>query len=300
MQTFYSNGKLLITGEYLVLDGAKALALPTNLGQSLIIEPIDTEDIEWTSIDEQGQKWFDCSFSISELNTINFEDEVSNRLVLILNSAKQLNPDFLMGGEGFAVTTLLDFPRDWGLGTSSTLISNIAQWAEVNPYQLLALTFGGSGYDIACAQNDFPIVYQLQSESPFVESIVFQPNFREKLYFVHLNQKQNSRSGIKAYKSVNKTTPQDIEAINTITQQLIDTTSFEKFKSLLLTHESLIAKTTNQTPIQETHFSDFNGQIKSLGAWGGDFVLVASNEDPTSYFKDKGYTTIITYQDLIL
>jgi hypothetical protein len=26
---FYSNGKLLITGEYLVLDGAKAFALPT-------------------------------------------------------------------------------------------------------------------------------------------------------------------------------------------------------------------------------------------------------------------------------
>jgi hypothetical protein len=26
-QTFYSNGKLLITGEYLVLDGAKAFAL---------------------------------------------------------------------------------------------------------------------------------------------------------------------------------------------------------------------------------------------------------------------------------
>jgi hypothetical protein len=27
-KTFYSNGKLLITGEYLVLDGAKAFALP--------------------------------------------------------------------------------------------------------------------------------------------------------------------------------------------------------------------------------------------------------------------------------
>ena len=32
-QTFYSNGKLLITGEYVVLDGAKALALPTKFGQ---------------------------------------------------------------------------------------------------------------------------------------------------------------------------------------------------------------------------------------------------------------------------
>ena len=36
--TYYSNGKLLITGEYLVLDGAEALALPTKFGQNLIIE----------------------------------------------------------------------------------------------------------------------------------------------------------------------------------------------------------------------------------------------------------------------
>ena len=34
-KTFYSNGKLLITGEYVVLDGAKALALPTKYGQNL-------------------------------------------------------------------------------------------------------------------------------------------------------------------------------------------------------------------------------------------------------------------------
>ena len=37
-QTFYSNGKLLITGEYVVLDGAKALALPTKFGQSLVVK----------------------------------------------------------------------------------------------------------------------------------------------------------------------------------------------------------------------------------------------------------------------
>jgi mevalonate kinase len=37
-ETFYSNGKLLITGEYLVLDGATAFALPTKIGQNLIVE----------------------------------------------------------------------------------------------------------------------------------------------------------------------------------------------------------------------------------------------------------------------
>ena len=31
---FYSNGKLLITGEYVILDGALSLAVPSLLGQS--------------------------------------------------------------------------------------------------------------------------------------------------------------------------------------------------------------------------------------------------------------------------
>ena len=41
-QTFYSNGKLLLTGEYLVIDGAKALAIPTQKGQSLSVK--ETEE----------------------------------------------------------------------------------------------------------------------------------------------------------------------------------------------------------------------------------------------------------------
>ena len=35
--------------------------------------------------------------------------------------------------------------------TSSTLIANLAKWSNVDPYILLSETFGGSGYDIACA-----------------------------------------------------------------------------------------------------------------------------------------------------
>ena len=42
-QNFYSNGKLLLTAEYLVLDGAKALALPTKFGQDLEVKKIDVQ-----------------------------------------------------------------------------------------------------------------------------------------------------------------------------------------------------------------------------------------------------------------
>ena len=59
------------------------------------------------------------------------------------------------------ITTKLTFPRAWGLGTSSTLISLIAQWAKCDPFELLFEAFGGSGYDIACATANSPISYQL-------------------------------------------------------------------------------------------------------------------------------------------
>ena len=45
-QTFYSNGKLLLTGEYVVLDGAKALAVPTRFGQNLIVKKGNNRSFE--------------------------------------------------------------------------------------------------------------------------------------------------------------------------------------------------------------------------------------------------------------
>ncbi len=46
-----------------------------------------------------------------------------------------------------------------------------------------------------------------------------------------------------------------------------------EFEELLILHEKLISKAIGISPIQERLFSDYKGVIKSLGAWGGDFVL---------------------------
>ena len=64
---FYSNGKLLITGEYLVLDGAKAFALPTKFGQNLIIEKGNDQEIKWASFDSDGSIWFEDTFSFNDI-----------------------------------------------------------------------------------------------------------------------------------------------------------------------------------------------------------------------------------------
>jgi len=301
MQNFYSHGKLLLTAEYVVLDGAKALAIPTVFGQHLTIEPIKDQNIIWTSFDNQNNIWFTDTITITAItNSKDTGNAISNRLIQVLKAAQQLNPEFLTKQEGFKITTTLEFPQNWGLGTSSTLINNLATWAKVDPYTLLARSFGGSGYDIACAQEDSALHYSLNNTLPKTELVDFKPIFSDQLYFVHLNKKQNSREGIAHYKSNRHNLTETITAINQLTIAFTTCKSITVFQQLIEQHETLIAQVTNQKPVKEILFSDFNGSIKSLGAWGGDFILVASTTNPTDYFKAKNYHTILKYTDMAL
>lgn len=299
---FYSNGKLLITGEYLVLDGAKALALPTKFGQYLTVSSGKSQEISWTSFDYDKSIWFQESISFSEI--IHFAKTepitVKDTLVGILHKAYLLNPNFLKSSEGFKVTTELTFPKFWGLGTSSTLINNIAQWAEINAFELLKNSFGGSGYDIACAQNDTPILYQIIDGKPKVELVNFNPIFSDHLYFVYLNQKQSSKSAIAAYYKKQNDLNAVLPEINKITIEITAATTLEIFQELLQKHENIMSEVLEMPTVKDALFNDFNGIIKSLGAWGGDFVLVVSSENPIPYFKSKGFETVLPYKEMIL
>ena len=173
LKNYYSNGKLLLTGEYLVLDGAKSLAVPTKFGQDLIIDKIKELQLIWASFTNKGECWFESVFDLQKLRLVNctFNSDkegsaefIAETLLDILKEAKRLNPDFLNSETGFVVKTQLTFPRNWGLGSSSTLINSIASWAKVDAFQLLWNSFKGSGYDIACAQNDSPIFYQIEKD----------------------------------------------------------------------------------------------------------------------------------------
>jgi mevalonate kinase len=302
-KTFYSNGKLLITGEYLILDGAKGLALPTKMGQNLSVESTITETIHWKSYDADGSIWFEDFVTFQEIKDPNnpSSESVKATLIKILQVANAMNPDLLINSNGFAITTQLSFPRNWGLGTSSTLINNIAQWFQIDAFELLHQSFGGSGYDIACAQNNTPITYSIVNRIPKVEQLTFEPEFAKNIYFVYLNQKRNSKSAIAEYHS-NKTAHllQHIEAINALTNDCIQATDLESFTRIIDQHEILLSTILKIETVKAALFPDFDGAIKSLGAWGGDFVLVVSKENPSSYFIDKGYETVIAYDDMIL
>jgi mevalonate kinase len=299
---FYSNGKLLITGEYTVLDGAKALALPTKAGQSLEVEATAGRLISWTSYDADSTVWLTAKISIDAVknNIQNGSSAEADTLVKILHHAHLANPEVLNTSSGFDVTTKLTFPRHWGLGTSSTLINNIAQWFNIDAYRLLANSFGGSGYDIACAQHNTPVIYSRDNGTPVVSPVTFNPAFADKLWFVYLNQKQNSRDAIAAYRERRSDIKAVIPRIDALTNDVLFAGDLTSLASALEKHEDLMSGMLGIAPVQRRLFPDFKGIVKSLGAWGGDFVLAVAEENPIEYFNAKGYETVIAYHDMIL
>ena len=309
MKEFYSNGKLLLTGEYFVLEGAKSLAIPTKYGQDLLVTPINEPQLIWNSYTIDGECWLEAIFDLPKLRLISAtfdsekeggNDKIAENLKEILVKARKLNPSFLNSDKGFLVKTNLTFPKDWGLGTSSTLINNIANWATINPYQLLKNTFGGSGYDIACAQNNSPILYAKKDINPLIEKVEFNPSFKNQLFFVYLNKKQNSREGIQRFKKLKGNLTSEINQISKLTDEFVICNNLADFEKLVVEHEQIVSKTIKLKPVQQLLFSDYFGQTKSLGAWGGDFILATGNEDSPNYFHKKGFETVIPYQNLIL
>src|SRR5210317_1459522 len=189
MKTVYSHGKLLLTSEYAVLKSAKALAVPCKMGQSLMYTPSEDGKLNWQSFDTKKCIWFEAVFTIHSLELISSSDaEVASRLQTLLKTSKKMNPTFLSkGGE---VKCHLEFDRSWGLGSSSTLVANIALWANCNPYQLLENSFGGSGYDIGCAQAEGPITFIRNQYNPIIQTAELSYPFEANLFFIHLNKKR--------------------------------------------------------------------------------------------------------------
>jgi mevalonate kinase len=302
--SFYSHGKLLLTGEYAVLDGAKALGLPTKYGQDLQVSKSDKrQQIHWKSLLNTNEVWLDLEFTWDSEFQFRSKNPSNEALVLseIFSWIAQEKPSLFHPKIGYHFSSTLEFPKDWGLGSSSTLINNLAQWAEVDAFQLQDFAFGGSGYDVACAQNSTPILYSKKGLPPSIEAVLFNPDYADQLFFVYLNKKQNSRDAIQKYRNQS---PENIQLaitqINAITQKILKVTKIEDFEVLIKSHEQIIGSLLNQLPIQKRLFSDYPRAIKSLGAWGGDFVLATGGEKEKQYFIQKGFTTVLSYAEMIL
>lgn len=300
--SFYGHGKLLLTGEYLVLKGAKALAVPLKQGQSLTISDNDQDGLFWQANSLAGH-WFKVAFD-RELNISETDDHPkAQKLQAILKQAIRLNPEVKSLLQNKKVVTQLEFNRDWGWGSSSTLIHNLSQWLNSNKYKLLEKTIGGSGYDLACASSDTPLFYQLKDGQPAVQSVHFDPAFKEQIWFVYTGQKQHSNQEVKRYLSAVTDDTIAINRINEITDQFLMAKNSHALGQLMLEHEQIIGNIINRRPVQQVLFPEFEGYIKSLGAWGGDYIMAVSEWDKNKtidYFKTKGLQTVFNFKEIVL
>lgn len=300
MSRFFSRGKLLLTSEYVVLDGAKALAVPTNWGQEFFFneQPDGQHQLSWIG-QHQGKVWLEALIDTKTWEIIQTNNLEASQFVLkTLKNTQALGSSKFDGEKSYQVLTNLEFPANYGLGSSSTLMQNLASWAGVDPFLLNEISLGGSGYDVAVAEANHAILFQIKNNLPGYQKITFSPNFCEDLIFVHLNQKQDSREGIKLYRLKEKS--QDlVQTFNELTNEVLQVSSLAKFSNVMENHEAILSQFLGKNTVKRDLFSDCPVFVKSLGAWGGDFVLTSKFEDYEKYFSNKGFNTIIPWKTMV-
>jgi len=303
IRRFESRAKVMVSGEYLVLKGALSLALPLKYGQSLTVEMKEGKSmIQWKSTIKDNL-WFTATILLPDFQVLKTNStDISATLCTILSGAKTLQPNFLYSLKEYHVISAMDFHPAWGFGSSSALISNVADWAGCDPFELNSMIFNGSGYDIACARSSSPIIYEIRDGRPWYRKANFQPSFSKELFFVYLNRKQNSQKSINEL-DLTMITANDLQAISELTAGMEHAKNLETFRWLMDQHEEYIGRIVRKEPVKSLYFDDFNGSLKSLGAWGGDFMLVASDQSEEyirNYFNNKNLQTIFKYSEIVL
>jgi len=268
-----ANGKFLLSAEYVVLDGASALAIPLKWGQTLFIEPYQGDFCLIESREANQQVWFKATFHpatglVMESNLHDVALKLEQLLSAIPPAIKRQNL------KSKKLIFRADFNRNWGLGSSSTLVSLLSQYLEQNPYSLLRQSFGGSGYDIACATALQPILYRLdQPDFPSVQPFSLAPELLKQMHFFYLGRKAQSSQAIQQYRSLSLALRQHAAAeISELSLHMQSVQTLSEWTLALNRHNTILQNLLQQpNPCQA--FSGAPGAMKPMGAWGGDFML---------------------------
>jgi mevalonate kinase len=294
MAEYYSNGKLILMGEYAVMHGADAVCLPLKTGQKLISHASSDGLIHWKWIYKNNIL---SSFSLDadSLKAVHTEKGDSSWCIELLQLIRQTSPGFLK--EGGTLEFVNFFPAEWGLGSSSTTIASLCRMAGIDPFEVNFRLMGGSGADIAAATAKRWFLFRKQQQAQVWE-LPFEYSFSENTYFIYSGKKQATASHINS-KNLNSKDPV-WQAINPHIYQYIMASSLPEIMQVIHDHEIIISGAINMSPIGKA-FSDFQGKLKSLGAWGGDFFMAISPKNEkyiTNYFQGKGYNTIFSWDKM--
>ncbi|PZU91125.1 MAG: 30S ribosomal protein S6 [Chryseobacterium sp.] len=299
MKRIFSPGKLMLTSEYVAVDGALVLAVPTRLGQELFYTEVeDQKALMFWEAYHQNQLWLKAKIDYKNWKIIETNDSKASDFILkTLKNVQNLSGTKLKSNTSYHIKTNLQFPSDFGLGSSSTLMANLAEWAAIDAFILNEISLGGSGYDVAVAKEKSAILYSRFPERTY-HKIDFNPSFKNELIFIHLNQKQDTREGISHYKS-KPTSTELINDYSKLTKRIVNSQDLEEFSELMTIHEQKLSDFLGTPTVKEKYFQNCPSFVKSLGAWGGDFVLASKFGDYQDYFKEQGFTKIFSWKDLI-
>lgn len=299
MKRIFSPGKLMLTSEYVAVDGALVLAVPTKLGQELFYTKNEDQKslIVWEAY-HQNQLWLTAVINYKNWEILETNNSKAAEFILkTLRNVQNLSETKLKRDTSYHIKTNLQFPSDFGLGSSSTLMTNLAEWANIDAFTLNEISLGGSGYDVAVAKEKSAVLYSRFPERTY-HKINFDPSFKDDLIFIHLNQKQDTREGISHYKS-KPTSTELINQYSELTKLIFKSQNLEEFSELMTIHEQKLSDFLGIPTVKEKYFKNCPSFVKSLGAWGGDFVLTSKFGDYINYFNKQGFDKIFSWKDLI-
>ena len=301
---YSSNGNLIISGEYFVLAGAKALVVPLRYGQQMNVRWYEDTDnlIRW-NVYELGRSWFNAIFTCENLEIKRSSDiKTAIRLQQIFRVISKMKHGSFTGNRSYHFSCNIQFGVDWGWGSSSSLLCNLARWAGIDPYELNSLVSPGSGYDIAASGSPSPVFYQIRENTSLTIPVNFAPAFRNHIHFIYSGRKQNTATSIKTNLESIVKNQQEIPVISGLTDKIAREENIHEFLRLIAEHETIISKIVNLPRIKELYFNDFEGEVKSLGAWGGDFFMAVSELDETRvkhYFMKKGLVPVFSFDEIV-
>ncbi|HRN72858.1 MAG TPA: GYDIA family GHMP kinase [Ginsengibacter sp.] len=290
---FFASGKLLLFGEYLVLRGAQSMALPLSSGQELQITTNPSGGIQWEAF-EFGNQWLTIHFS-NDLRILHTNDPEKARTALKFLEIISANSTITI--RDLHLRFDLDFHRHYGFGTSATLTSLLSRWSGVDPYYLMQQTFGGSGYDIAAATATMPFIYS--QENKIEKEFHLADAITSHLLFVYLGKKQISAGEVAAFKK-KVTTKDQLHEMNRIVEAASQCTSIIEWEKLMMQSEALMSSILHFSTVKAQLFPDYPYAVKSLGAWGGDFVMATFRDisEAKKYFQQKQKQPIFTFKEL--
>ena len=266
----------------------------------VVSEENHSDLIHWQA-NYDGMVWFSSDLNPTDFSILNTSlSDKGETLSQIFRTIKSLNSEFALKA-GTKFETTLEANPEWGFGSSSTLISLLSQWARIDPFRLNELVFSGSGFDIACATANGPIMYV---RNKLTEPIDLDYLFADQLFLVYSGKKKGTAQEVRSFLNKKVVSEQKIAEMNVLSEKIASCSSDQsEFNRLIQDHEKMIGKLIGKNPVKDEFFPNFKGEIKSLGAWGGDFYLVSTQLpflEVKKYFENKGLTTVFRWDDLIL